>query len=420
LERLDSLVRKSLVLADQSGGAARYTLLETIRQFAEDQLAAAGTSDETRDRHARYFASKEGEILALWNSPDQRRAYDWLGLELPNLRAGFRWAADRGDLDTAAPIAILDAYIGFWDRRFEPIDWCAELLAAAGAADHRRLVALYVMASLCCFIGRADDAVRHGEAALALIGDPRYDAPPFGYIESWVSLAYLYAGRTDRYLELNRAEVRRSGDPFAWGRSNIVNGLVIIGHTKEAMALADEAVAAAEGTANPTSLAWALGVYGRAFIEADPMRALAAHRRGLSVARESGNRFLEAANAVVQATLEAEHGDPRTALDLFVHAINSFHDSGDTLNLGATFAHLAMSFDRAGHHEAAARLCGTNKSSVPDLPGVSAAVEHLREVLGEAVFDRLTREGAAMERADAVRYAHAEIQRAREELSKSP
>ena len=75
-----------------------------------------------------------------------------------------------------------------------------------------------------------------------------------------------------------------------------------------------------------------------------------------------------------------------------------------------------MSFDRAGHHEAAACLCGTNKSSVPDLPGVSAAVEHLREVLGAAVFDRLTREGAAMERADAVRYAHAEIQRAREEL----
>ena len=57
LDTLDSLVRKSLVSADQVGGHTRYRLLETIRQYAEDQLAATGTIHEVRDRHAAYYAA---------------------------------------------------------------------------------------------------------------------------------------------------------------------------------------------------------------------------------------------------------------------------------------------------------------------------------------------------------------------------
>jgi hypothetical protein len=55
--------------------------------------------------HARYFAGRENDILALWDSPRQREAYTWFTTELTNLRTAFRWAADQGDLDVAAPIA---------------------------------------------------------------------------------------------------------------------------------------------------------------------------------------------------------------------------------------------------------------------------------------------------------------------------
>ena len=53
LDVVDSLVRKSLVTVEQLGGHARYGMLETIRQFAEEQLAATDTHREVRDRHAR-------------------------------------------------------------------------------------------------------------------------------------------------------------------------------------------------------------------------------------------------------------------------------------------------------------------------------------------------------------------------------
>src|SRR6201996_2017651 len=77
LDLLDALVRKSLLVADPSAGRTRYSMLETIRQFAEEQLVAGGVADEARTAHARYFAGREADILALWDSPRQRAAYDW-------------------------------------------------------------------------------------------------------------------------------------------------------------------------------------------------------------------------------------------------------------------------------------------------------------------------------------------------------
>src|SRR5262249_35982955 len=111
LDLLDTLVRKSLLVVDRSIGQTRFSMLETIRQFAEEQLVALGAATEARTAHARYFAEREAHILALWDSPRQREAYDWFTIEFANLRAAFRWAADRGDLDDAATIATYAAFL---------------------------------------------------------------------------------------------------------------------------------------------------------------------------------------------------------------------------------------------------------------------------------------------------------------------
>src|SRR5271163_481637 len=56
LDLLDALVRKSLLVADRSSGRTRFSMLETIRQFAEDQLVAGGEASQIRAAHSRYFA----------------------------------------------------------------------------------------------------------------------------------------------------------------------------------------------------------------------------------------------------------------------------------------------------------------------------------------------------------------------------
>ena len=105
LDLLGALVRKSLLVADRSAGRTRFSMLETIRPFAEEQLVARGAATEVRTAHASYFAGRESDTLALWDSPRQRGAYTWFNTELANLRTALRWAADHGDLDVAAPIA---------------------------------------------------------------------------------------------------------------------------------------------------------------------------------------------------------------------------------------------------------------------------------------------------------------------------
>ena len=91
---------------------------------------------EVRTAHARYFAGRETDILALWDSPRQREAYDWFAFELANLRTAFRWAANHGDLDVAATIATYAAFLGFWVENYEPITWAEELIEPARAVDH--------------------------------------------------------------------------------------------------------------------------------------------------------------------------------------------------------------------------------------------------------------------------------------------
>ena len=135
LDVLDSLVRKSLITVEQHGGHARYGMYETIRQFAEEQLAATDNIADIRDRHARYFAAQAVAHWDLWDGPGQRVALDWVDVEFANLRAGFRWAADRHDLVTATAIAAHTTLLGQVLMRYESVGWAEEILDHGG---HRR------------------------------------------------------------------------------------------------------------------------------------------------------------------------------------------------------------------------------------------------------------------------------------------
>ena len=132
MDLLDALVRKSLLVADRSGKRTRYSMLETIRQFGDEQLAARGDVADARAAHARYFAGREADIFALWDSPRQPEAYTWFAVELPNLRSAFRWAADHSDVGFDAAVSIASyAFIGLWVENYEPIAWAEELIEPA-------------------------------------------------------------------------------------------------------------------------------------------------------------------------------------------------------------------------------------------------------------------------------------------------
>ena len=135
LRHLDSLVRKSLVVADHTATRTRYSLFETIRQFAEDRLAQAGDLESSRARHARHFAQQAADRWERWNGPGWRDAVDWIEVELGNLREGYQWSARHHEVAVATDIAAHAALIGFSVQLFETLAWAEELLEPASAAD---------------------------------------------------------------------------------------------------------------------------------------------------------------------------------------------------------------------------------------------------------------------------------------------
>ena len=363
LDLLDALVRKSLLVADRSSGRTRFSMLETIRQFAEEQLVAGGAATEIRAAHSRYFAGREADIMALWDSPRQRQAYDWFTVELANLRTAFRWAADHGDLDVAATIATCAGLLGACVQTFEPIAWAEELIEPAHAVDHPRLASLYVIASLCYLTGRIEAAVGYSEAGQIVLGRSR-EAPPYG-IEAVLGAVYVAIGQPERWAELCRAQLARRRDTHVYIRAWLVCALAMAGSGGEAMDSADGLIEAAEATGNPLFLTLALTAYGIAFRDADPVGALNALGRGLVITQDSGNRNNASGLAVYLARLEPEHGGTVSAFDHLTLAIRNYHNAGDTTTIRIPLAILAAIFDRLGRNEPAATIAGFALSPWP-------------------------------------------------------
>jgi predicted ATPase len=420
LDLLDSLVRKSLLAVETSLGPARYTMLETIRQFCEEQLASTSALEATLDRHAGHFAARAEMNFDRWASRDQPAAIAWYDAELANLRSGFTWAVDRGDLDAAATIAVKVAFTAVFSESYEPIAWCEQLLAPAEAQQHRLLRYLYAGSTLCAFSGRPEEALEYGKIGLALAAESHFTEVPHEFERTQVATGYIFTGQPEAYIEEARAMSGSPNDELVLGTCVLLWTLSIIGEFDEAMSLADEMLVRAEATGVPVSIAFALSAYGRAFSQADPEKALSACREGVRVARESGNRLFESVGAMELAGLEARNGDSLTALDSFEQVIDVFHKTGNTANLASTLGYLAVFLDRTGRPSQAAVLHGAatrNPAALAIVADLTTVAKHIREALGDKDCNRLTSDGATMDTAEAVEYAQVEIQRMKDELS---
>ncbi len=106
LDRLTSLIDKSLVVVESRDSGDRYRLLEPIRQYARERLDQGGTTQDVLSRHARAFAALADRAYVEF---DTAPAPDWLSrnrFELDNVRAALEWTlGHEGDVVTGGTIA---------------------------------------------------------------------------------------------------------------------------------------------------------------------------------------------------------------------------------------------------------------------------------------------------------------------------
>ncbi len=186
---MDSLVRKSLLQVDRGDSDVRYGMLETIRQFAEEALAATDTSDTIRDRHARYFADQTEIASAASATEDEWLAYRFVDDEISNLAAALQWAMSRHDTDTAVRVAANTQLLAHFRLRTETVGWPEQPLDLARRDHHRQLPHLLTAAcDAATGVGRLGDAVSYGLEAITLNHDDRHDFAIYAYRRpDWLS-----------------------------------------------------------------------------------------------------------------------------------------------------------------------------------------------------------------------------------------
>ena len=177
LDLLAGLVDESLVTTREHGAEMRYGLLETVRQYAAEQLAASGELETVRDRHRGYFVGlAEGASPQLISAGGRDPVVRRLEAELPNLRAALDWATATGSVDALRIVTALELLWLFTGRYREGDGAYARALDACGEAPApARGFVLAARANLGLYGGDAENAPVWAQAALA-IGEQHDDA----------------------------------------------------------------------------------------------------------------------------------------------------------------------------------------------------------------------------------------------------
>jgi predicted ATPase/class 3 adenylate cyclase len=222
LELLASLTAKSLAIADP-GSPTRYRMLETIRTYAGEALAAAGEESEQRDRHLAWCLElcrkAEPELVGA----RQREWFDLLTAEHDNLRAALAWA-DRQN--PAMMLALAAALPYFWSARglvAEGRGWLEAGLANFKSGPEDGLVARGLLAAgtLAWTSGKVDSAepqLRRSLGIFTRLQDPAgiaHAGAVFGHV-------LIVVGKPAEARQVAEAAVvaaRQTGDAFLLGRA---------------------------------------------------------------------------------------------------------------------------------------------------------------------------------------------------------
>jgi predicted ATPase/DNA-binding winged helix-turn-helix (wHTH) protein len=413
LDILDSLSRKSLITTERSVIGVRFGLLETIRQFAEEQLLLIGESERIRHRHALFFAEEAESHLKIWFSPQQLVAYQWLDREIDNLRSAFRWAKGQEDVDLAVRIASNIGDMARFRLRDEAASWASDVVDAARRVGHRRLIFLLNWAGSSAWgQGRLDAAKRFDEEAISLLSDDRFDQLVWAFTD--LAMIASYQGDAARAVEVARMGAEHPADRNGRFCLAVLLAMQAASDAQdEAIQTADDVVAEVKSAGIPCAIIIALGGKGTAFAESNPALAFQALEEAATIARQSGNRMLEIMFIPLVALQQAASGDTTGALRSFLHMLELWGRSFDLTFVSAGISALIVIFEKLGWSMAAANLCGaltrTGKST-GFVSGLPDAIARVRKALGGGPFEAAHRRGAAMAHHEVVDYVTDQIQ----------
>lgn len=428
---LTRLVDRSLVIVDR--GTMRYRMLETIRQYAREQLIAAGEASAVSDRHFAAFADLAIQAEEPTRGPAMVDWLDRLDTELDNLGSALEWGLEA---DPWSAVRMASALLPYWAFRVMSQDNDARIIAAieiararvvglSGADPAEQALAARLLGEAARFWATS------GRAAVAL-----------GWAEDAVSLADASGDRSAQvaaYLGMSIAMVF-SGQA---GRDGT-----------DVRPIFERATDLAEETGQWWVLALSGGFAGVSIAPFDPVGGAALMQRGLDAAKRSGSPYAIGAAAMAQGRMLGHVGKTDASVTAFGVAIQRFSEVGDERSVLAARSDMAHALRRGGRFDdalalyretiaawvhlgqrgaianqleniayvwfeqgdldRAARLLGAAdvirdvaeaSMAFDEVPEYTESVERLRTSMDGATFDRAWADGRSMSQTDAVALA---------------
>lgn len=309
LDGLTSLVDKSLVRQIETAhGEPRFSMLETIREYASEKLTASGEKPLTRRAHAAYCLVLAEEVATAQDasaSPEWSALFD---LEHDNLRAAIEWAIETKEAHWGLRLGT--ALFRYWETReylAEGRDYLGKLVNLPGAHAYtdlraRALFATGVLVSVQCAFAEADKI----------------------FIET-LALARQMGDKQSAAVSLNAMAVtaRDLGD-FARSSSLFQESLLLWKELQDQKAVAR----ALSNLANVVKL------------QGDYTRSRALHAECLSIFKELGDNLGVAWSLNHQGDVAREQGDFAAALVCYEQALEIFHGLDDRWGVAGTLADL--------------------------------------------------------------------------------
>ncbi|MDP9272527.1 MAG: tetratricopeptide repeat protein, partial [Chloroflexota bacterium] len=355
LDLLSRLVDKSLLVADQAADEARFSMLETVRQYAREQLLHAGEAEVVLRRHRDwYLALVERAKPDFFRGPPPGNWLATFDREVDNLRLALEWsAAEAGG--GAAGLRLAAGLWRYWEIRgylVEGRQWLERTLAATdGEVSVLRANALTGAGILAHIQGDYPAAIRYHEES----------------------------------LEQHRQVGSRPS--VAYALFNLANLIAEHGDLTEARRLYEEGIAMAHAIGDKRGAALGLVTNGDVISRlGDHIAAERSFAEAMSVFEQLGDKWGMAYALDSQALAAGRAGDADAARSLHERALSISREMGDERAVARSLMHLADAAARAGDRTRAKALhreCLRIRKTIHDMPGVATAIERLAWVMAD-------------------------------------
>ncbi|MFN8526345.1 MAG: tetratricopeptide repeat protein [Chloroflexota bacterium] len=416
LDTVSTLAENSLLQprADRSDGEACFSMLETIREYALEQLQAHGELESTRWRHARYYLllAEEGERQA--GGPRQT---EWLGRldeEHANLRAALAWSLAPDSADPLLGARLAAALWVFWFRRAylrEGTRWVQQALSAAGDMPPLlRAKLLTADGSLARMLGeftRAQTALEHGAHLSREIGDREglaWSLSHLGLVKQW--LGDLDTGVTVLEESLNLR--RELGDERGIARSlfNLAVAEDFRCNYHRASELYEQTLEVQRLLGDVWGIGRVSGYLAKvALVRGESSRAATLSAEALDLCGRVGDTWGVGLAHACRAGVAWAHADLNAAGTLLKQSLVSFRDVGSRDRIAECLQDLASLACLQGSVQQAVRLSAAAEATQHRIglalwPAVSERRDQdmrtARAQLGDDAFDRAWSAGLSM------------------------